>query len=293
MPEAALPLLADALTAVRDHSRVYQEFLHVYPVLSRRSRGLSIGLNLNPDKRCNFDCVYCEVDRGAPPRTRALDLAVLRDELDFLIEHALSGRLAKEEKFAEAPELAREIRDLAFSGDGEPTMVANFDECVQVAVDARARFQLHQARIVLITDAAGLDKTAVRRGLTLMDRNHGEIWGKLDAGSEAYYRLVNRSHIFFDRILRNLTVAAQERPIVIQSLFLRVHGAVMPPAELDLYCARLRDLVNAGGRIKEVHAYTVARPTPEAWATRLDAAELESLAAVIRGRTGLSVLVFP
>ena len=143
------------------------------------------------------------------------------------------------------------------------------------------------------TDAAGLDKEEVRRGLALMDAHEGEIWAKLDAGTEAYYRLVNRTTIRFDRILKNLLLTARARPIIIQSLFLRVHGAPPPAAEVEAYAERLLDLLRQGAQIKEVHAYTVARPTPETFATRLEPELLEGVADVIRARTGLTVLVFP
>jgi len=278
--------------SVKDHSRSFWDFTYVYPVISRRSRGLSIGINLNPDKVCNFDCVYCEVDRSTPPKSRVLDLAKVRSELAEMIRLAQTGKLGEDPKFAEAAPLTRLVRDIAFSGDGEPTMVPNFDECVQVAVDAKSAFGLHETKIVLITDAAGLDKESVRRGLALMDAHQGEVWAKLDAGTEAYFKLVNRSSVRFDRILANLESTAKARPIVIQTLLLRIHGAPMPPEELEAYCGRLRAIVEAGGRIAEVHAYTIARPTPEPWATKLTADELESMAGTIRDRTGLRVATF-
>ncbi len=278
--------------AVVDHTRRYQDFTYVYPVISRRSGGLSIGINLNPDKRCNFDCVYCEVDRKTPPQTRQLNLDQVRDELRWLVRHALSGGLAKEPKFEEVPELTRIVRDIAFSGDGEPTMVPNFDACVEVAVEVRREFELTDTKIVLITDAAGLDKARVRSGLALMDANNGEVWGKLDAGTEGYFRRVNRTHIFFRRILDNLRDTAKVRPIVIQSLFLKIAGEIMPAAELAEYIARLNEILQAGGHIREVHAYTIARPTPEPWATRLNAGELAVLGEEISRQTGLQVRTF-
>lgn len=289
----AAPAVSNSLSAVRDHTRRYQDFLYVYPVISRRSRGLSVGINLNPDKRCNFDCVYCEVDRLTPPRVRRVDPAMVREELHWLLRHALSGGLAAEPKFDEAPELSRVVRDIAFSGDGEPTMVPDFDAYVRLAVEAREQFGLDEAKIVLITDAAGLDKASVRRGLALMDRHNGEVWAKLDAGSEAYFRAVNRTSVFFDRILGNLAATARERPIVIQSLFLRLMAKAMPAEELELYCERLNAITAQGGAVKEVHAYTVARATPVAWAKALEPDELEAFAATIRARTGLRVLSFP
>ena len=281
-----------SLAAVQDHARQFADFAFVYPVISRRSQGLSIGINLNPDKVCNFDCIYCEVDRQTPGRASCVDTRQMRDELVAMIRFAKDGGLAKEPKFDQVPWLTREIKDLAFSGDGEPTMIHNFAECVRIVADVRRAEQLSNTRIVLISDAAGLDKADVKQGLEIMDANNGEVWGKLDAGSEAYFKLVNRSSVRFERILRNLLETARVRPIVIQSLFLKVQGQLLPSAELSAYCDRLCEMTRQGAQIKEVHAYTVARPTPEAYATRLTKEELETLAGVIRARTKLSVLTF-
>ena len=284
--------IKNTFATVQDHSRQFSDFTFVYPVISRRSRGLSIGVNLNPDKVCNFDCIYCEVDRRLPGKVSQVDLKQMRDELVAMIRFARDGGLAKEPKFNEVPWLTRDVKDIAFSGDGEPTMIHNFAECVQVVADVKQQEGLAATKLVLITDAAGLDKADVKRGLALMDAHQGEVWAKLDAGTEAYFRLVNRTSIKFERILKNLLETALARPIVIQSLFLKVHGEAMSVAELDAYCQRLNDLVRAGGHIKEVHAYTVARPTPEAFATKLSAAELQGIAGIIGEKTGLKVLTF-
>ena len=279
--------------AVQDHTRHFSDFTFVYPVISRRSKGLSLGVNLNPDKVCNFDCIYCGVDRRIPGAVTEVDLRQMKDELTAMVRFAKDGGLAKEPKFDEVPWLTREVKDIAFSGDGEPTMIHNFAECVETVVEVQQSEGLDETKIVLITDAAGLDKADVKRGLKLMDTHHGEIWGKLDAGTEDYYREVNRSNVKFDRILSNLLETARARPIIIQSLFLKVHGQAMPAAELDAYCGRLNDLTESGGQISEVHLYTVARPTPEAFATKLELAELENMAAAVREQTGLTVAVFP
>ncbi|MEN9732436.1 MAG: hypothetical protein RLZ45_431 [Verrucomicrobiota bacterium] len=286
------PSIQSSWAVVQDHSRVFRDLIFVYPVISRRSQGLSIGINLNPDKRCNFDCVYCEVDRRTPGRADRVDVAQLKEELRWLIRFAQEGGLAQQPKFCEVPELTRVVRDIAFSGDGEPTLIPNFSECVQAAIDVRHEFGLDQSKLVLITDSAGLDKPDVRKGLALMAAHRFEFWCKLDAGTEEYYRTINRSLVRLDRILANITRTAKEWPIIIQSLFLKWQGEPMSPSELEAYCGRLRDIVAAGGVIREVHAYTIARPTPEAAATRLSPGELEAVAATIRSRTGLSVSVY-
>jgi len=281
------------LAVVRDHSRQFADFTFVYPVISRRARGLSIGINLNPDKVCNFDCVYCEVDRTMPGKVSKVDLNQMGDELKGMIHFVRDGGLAREPKFNELPSfITRNVKNIAFSGDGEPTLIHNFAECVQVVADVKRVEGLAKTRIVLVTDAAGLDKADVRRGLEIMDAHNGEIWGKLDAGTENYFNRVNRTTVQFDRILKNLTETARARPIVIQSLFLKIHGEAMPAGELDAYCDRLNEIMRGGGRVKEVHAYTVARPTPEPFAAKLSAEELNELAETIRRQTGLAVFAF-
>lgn len=285
--------IRNSFAAVKDHTRVYKDFTYVYPVISRRASGLSIGVNLNPDKVCNFDCVYCEVDRVSPGTEGPLDLGQIRDELDAMIGFALDGGLAREPKFDELPPyLSRNIKDIAFSGDGEPTMARNFDECVRVVADVKRARGLGQTKIRLITDAAGLDTAAVRRGLEIMDANNGEVWGKLDAGSEEYFHAVNRTSVRFDRILNNLLLTSQARPIVIQTLLFKIRGEQMPEGEFAAYCGRLKDLVAGGGRISEVHLYTIARPTPVDYVARLTDGELRVFAERVRASTGLTVLTF-
>ena len=72
--------------AYSDHSRVWELNHWVYPVISRRAGGLSIGINLNLDKSCSFRCAYCQVDRTIPGKSLALDLNLLEQEILSLIE---------------------------------------------------------------------------------------------------------------------------------------------------------------------------------------------------------------
>src|SRR5437899_10223557 len=65
----------------------------VYVVVSPRAQGLSIGVNLNVDAYCNFDCAYCEVDRRTPGRATELDLDALAAELETTLNQVTSGAL--------------------------------------------------------------------------------------------------------------------------------------------------------------------------------------------------------
>ena len=279
-------------TAWRRHERRWADHLYVYAVVSRRSRGLSVGINLNPDKACNFDCIYCQVDRAVPPRVRRVDVARLAKELDAVLEAARAGWLFDRPPFDVLPPGERVIRDIAFSGDGEPTTSPAFLEAVRTAAAARERFGLASTKLVLITDAAYLAKPAVREALRVLDDHNGEIWAKLDAGTEEYYRLVDRPNVPLRVVLDNLRDAASLRPIVIQTLFLRVHGAAPPPEEIEAYCRRLRALLDEGGQVKQVQLYTIARPPAESFAAPLEPSELDAIASSVRERLPVPIDVF-
>jgi wyosine [tRNA(Phe)-imidazoG37] synthetase (radical SAM superfamily) len=271
----------------RDHRRNFAENLYVYAVVSRRSKGVSIGLNLNPDKVCNFDCVYCQVDRTTPPAVRAVDEARLRDELEDMLGLVTSGRLFEHERFRQTPPALRRLNDIAFSGDGEPTTYPRFREVVQAVADRKRRRGLDDVKLVLITNATMFHRPPVREALAVLDANNGEIWAKLEAGTEEYYRAVDRTSIPLQRVLDNITAAAQVRPLVIQALFLRLHGEPPPAAELEAFCGRLNDVRRAGGHIKLVQVYTVARVPAEAYVDSLTDAEVDAIVALVKERTGL------
>jgi wyosine [tRNA(Phe)-imidazoG37] synthetase (radical SAM superfamily) len=281
-----------ARSLFQSHPRSFEANRYVYPVLSRRCGGISVGVNINRDQGCNFRCVYCQVNRTEPGEQERVDLGRLAEELERTIEQVASGRIYQETKFRDTPGPLRRLSDIAISGDGEPTLYADFDRVVAVCADVRRRRGLRHVKLVLITNSSELQRDRARRGLEILDANGGEIWAKLDAGTEAYYRQVARSCVPFRQILDNLCQVAQARPIVIQSLFMRVHGDLPPRAEQEAYCDRLLEILDFGGRIKLVQIHTVARPPAESWVTALSPAELDTVAERVRVRTGLRVASF-
>jgi wyosine [tRNA(Phe)-imidazoG37] synthetase (radical SAM superfamily) len=276
------------------HSRSFEDNRFVYAVVSRRSGGLSIGVNLNPEKSCNFDCVYCQVDRTVHggPALRKGDLPQLAAELDEMVEMAVSGRLFEGTRFSTTPAEFRRLTDIAMSGDGEPTASPIFDEVVHLCADIRRRHGLDRVKIVLITNATLLQRPRVCQSLDVLDANNGEIWGKLDAGTEAYYQAIDRSKVKLAEVLENLVITARKRPIVIQSLFMRLNDQPPPPAEQEAYCDRLGEIVAGGGQIKLVQIHTIARRPAESFASPLENAEVDSLAELVKKRTSLAVAAY-
>jgi wyosine [tRNA(Phe)-imidazoG37] synthetase (radical SAM superfamily) len=260
-----------------DHGRDLDQNRYVYAVVSRRARGLSVGINLNPDKVCNFDCPYCQVDRTTPGGSAAIDVAVLRDELDDLLGRVQGGTLWQHPLFATAAPSLRRLADIAFAGDGEPTSPREFPAAAQAVRELRDRLGL-PVPMRLITNATLLDRPRVKSALPAFD----ELWCKLDAGTEGYFQKVDGTRFPFRKVLDNLLATARDRPIVIQSMFLTWESAGPEEAEIEAYTLRLREIVAGGGRIDLVQIYTVARKPADPRVGSLTDEQLEAIAARVR-----------
>ncbi|MEQ9409960.1 MAG: radical SAM protein [Fuerstiella sp.] len=284
---------AVSTSVFRQHSRLFAGNRFVYPVVSRRSRGISVGVNLNPDKVCNFDCIYCQVDRRSESETRFVEMDQLLDELRTVLQQCTSGELFQHPQFAATPPHLRRLNDIAFSGDGEPTTFRNFDDIIEQAATVRRQTANREVKMVLITNASMFHRPHVQRGLQLLDQNNGQIWAKLDAGTEDYFRLIDRTSIPFRRILDNIAQAARVRPLVIQSLWMNVRGTPPEAAEISAFCQRLAEIAASGGQLELIQIYTVARQPAESFVTSLSESDLNAIAEQVRATTGLQTAVYP
>jgi hypothetical protein len=172
-----LRIIQCAMLTTDDHRRDSAGLLYVYPVVSRRAGGVSIGINLNPNNACNWACLYCQVDnltRGGPP---PIDLDRLESELEFFLRDALEGDFMQR---AVPPE-ARRLMDVAFSGNGEPTSAAEFADAVARVGVVLARFgQQGRLLVRLITNGSLMHRPEVQRGVRHLAELGGEVWFKVD-----------------------------------------------------------------------------------------------------------------
>jgi len=282
------PLMNDtSLPLHKQHQRSFSTNKFVYPVLSRRSKGISIGVNLNPDKVCNFDCIYCQVDRRSEAETKFVETDQLLDEVDEMLAHVASGEIYESDKFREVPPNLRRLNDIAFSGDGEPTTFRNFDIIVKDVAALKLKHGLDETKMVLISNASMFHRDSTKRALEILDQNNGEIWAKLEVGTDEYYQLVERTKIPFRQVLDNITDAARKRPLVIQSLFMKIHGDPPPANEIDAFCDRLNEITASGGQIKLVQIYTVARQPAESFVAPLSNVEVDAIANTVTSHAGL------
>lgn len=261
----------------------------VYAVVSARARGLSVGVNLSPDKNCNFNCRYCEVHRNGDPRLQ-LDVEAMAAELKKTLAFVRAGRLRERPWYRNLPDELLQLRHVALSGDGEPTLSPQFAEALQAVVHVRAVGGL-PFKLVLITNSTGLDLPHVQGGLRFFTRSD-EIWSKLDGGTQVYLNKVNRSDVPLEKILSNILLLGRQRPIVIQSLFPALNGEEPPLEEIEQYARRLLDLKNAGAEISLVQIYSATRPTANSNCGHLPLKVLSRIAHTVRQTTGLRAEVF-
>lgn len=279
-----------ARAAAFGHPRDYLGHQHVYTVISQRARGLSLGINLNPDQHCNFDCVYCEINRDRPGLAKRLDLKVMTAELKEMLGMVSQRRLREIPWFQKLPEELLELKEVALSGNGEPTLCPGFANVVKAVTRLREQL-MHHFKIVLITNTTGLNRPEVQRGLRML-ASWDEVWVKLDAGTQEYISRVNRPGITLEQVLENILTVARTRPVVIQSLFPNHPSVRLTRMEIDQYVRRLLELKTAGAQISLVQVYSAHRPAHHPKCTHLSPRILCDIVRRVRKVTGLRAEVF-
>jgi wyosine [tRNA(Phe)-imidazoG37] synthetase (radical SAM superfamily) len=265
---------------------------HVYVVMSSRAKGLTVGVNLNPDNRCNFDCVYCEIDRRSSDQSEnKVDAELVKHELVRTLTALKSGQLRERPYYSHLPLDLLSLRHVALSGHGEPTLCKEFDKVVESVSHVRAQGHFPFFKLVLFTNGSVLDDPLVQKGLKMLTTKD-EIWAKLDAGTEAYMKKVNKTEVSIAKILSNISMVGKQRPIIIQSLFPLYNNEEPPMAEIMEYSMRLRELKHSGVNIPLVQIYSANRPMVSSGCGHLRLKTLSQIAKIVRAETGLIVELF-
>jgi wyosine [tRNA(Phe)-imidazoG37] synthetase (radical SAM superfamily) len=277
---------------VADHSRESAGLRYVYPVLSRRAGGLSIGINLNTNNACNWRCIYCQVPgltRGAPG---PVDLDRLRWELaDFLHDVLKGDFLAKR-----VPPDARRLNDIALSGNGEPTSAKEFDQVIDLIGEIRRQSAVPAGvKTVLITNGSLMQRSGVQDGVRKLAALNGEVWFKMDRATDAGMRKVNNTRTSMARVRANLATAARLCPTWIQTCLFAIDGAGPDESEQEAYVEILCKCLTEGIALNGVLLYGLARRSLQPEAPRLaplPEEQLQTMAQRIRA-LGLAVRVTP
>lgn len=275
---------------VTDHGRDSAGLTYVYPVVSRRAGGVSVGINLNPNNACNWRCIYCQVPdlrRGSAP---PIDLALLERELRGFVGELLHGNFMR----LHVQEDMRQIVDVAFSGNGEPTSAQEFPEAIDLAGRVVRDAGLEgKAMIRVITNGSLVGRSRVQQGLRRLGELCGEVWFKVDAGTADAYRRINNAEMTPASVARNLRRSANLCPTWVQTCIFALDGEGPTEAEVSAYL----DVLGQAGyhSLAGIHLYGLARPSMQVEAdllSRLPEARLEAIAGRMRA-LGLTVRVSP
>ena len=257
---------------VTNHNRNITGLTYVYPVLSRRAGGLSIGINFNINNACNWRCIYCQVPElklGAAP---SCDLDLLAKELRLFLNDVLHGDFYDR---MEVPNEQRVIKDIAIAGNGEPTSLENFDVAVSMIGDIAAELGIFpDSHFVLITNGSLIHRPKVQAGLKALNDFGGEVWFKMDSGTPEGRALVNHSAQTNEAVLKNITLAAQICSTKIQICLVDYQKNVFLANEHTEFLKFLV-VIRAVTAIKNVTIYTLARPSQQPEAIDLQPMPLE------------------
>lgn len=265
----------------------------VQTVVSPRARGLSVRLDLAPDGHCNFDCQYCEVKRTQLSADRVPDIPVMMAELEAVLDTIAQGRGRELPGCNRVPDGYLHLGHVALSGEGEPTLCPCFADVLESLLHLRARTRHGFFRIAIVTNGTRLSAPEIRESLSLLTPQD-EIWAKLDAGTEEWFQIVNRSQCSLQEVLAQLKQCGKEHALTIQSLFptLPKYPNGPPPDEIEAYVDRLIELKEAKVRIPLVQIYSTSRSAARPGVGHAPLATLSAIARQVRTRAGLNAQVY-
>ncbi len=284
----------DQYLTVEDHNRDVTGLTYIYPVVSRRAGGVSIGINLNINNACNWRCVYCQVPnltRGTP---LPINLELLEKELRDFLEYIVHGDFM----LRYVAEGDRKIQDIAFAGNGEPTSAKEFPAVLSIVEKLLNEFDLlspalaHPIKVRLITNGSLMDKPHVLESMRHLAKINGEVWFKADAGTSEGVAKINDVNINIASVIKRIKACAEVCPTFVQTCMVAIDGKPPTNLEVDAYIALLSEVKDV---IQGVHLYGLARPSMQAEAprlTRLLPEWLEGVATKIRA-IGLMAFVSP
>jgi histidinol dehydrogenase len=224
----------------------------VYPVYSRRSEGLSIGINLFPDKKvCSFDCPYCEVFPFETDIKFSID--VMKEALIKTIEDARRKNIL--------------IKDICFSGNGEPTMSPHFQNAMNQAAMIKKQFA-QEAKLVLITNGTMLlhQKSFDYLVDAATGKKNLDIWLKLDAGTEHWFKLIDRSDVSYHDLINRIKLFAEKAPFTIQMMMCSIDEQSPSSEEKSAWIDLISELALIAKKscgIKAIQIYGKSRSAAE------------------------------
>ena len=225
------------------------------PVPSRRL-GISLGVDLIPNKVCTFDCLYCQVGKTTRPDDTRRNFGAAPEQVVEQVAAAL----------ARCPQT--EVITLA--GSGEPTLYLGLEALIQ------GLRRITELPLVLLTNGSLLWDPEVRRAASLLDR----VYPSLDAADDETFQRINRpapGEISLERLLSGLRSFCQDFQGRCRLELMLLLGVNDSPESLSAMASLARGL-----KIEGVDLNTVVRP-PAHQARALTPAQMEAALPYFQG----------
>jgi wyosine [tRNA(Phe)-imidazoG37] synthetase (radical SAM superfamily) len=134
------------------------------PVASRRF-GMSLGVDISPDKkRCNFDCIYCELEPSKP---------VMEYDNPPSVNEILNDIKTAVKKY--------EFDVLTITSNGEPTLYPYLDKLVD---------NLSEYKLLILSNSSTIDNQKIQNTLTKFNI----VKLSLDAVTPEIFKKIDRPH---------------------------------------------------------------------------------------------------
>ena len=271
-----------------DHDRNIFDSKYVYPVVSRRAGGLSLGVNLSTNNACNWQCIYCEIpnlSRGGP---EPIEVELLKDELNFWIDQIINSNFLKKN----TPP-GTTFADVALSGNGEPTAASEFLDVLEIIIASLKEHKLvDKIPVRLITNGSFISKK--KECLNIFNQYHGEVWFKIDAADEDSIKLINQVNLNPNSMINNLKKCAEACQTVIQTCLLKINHQVPTNDFLKNYSRLIKPYEKL---IKKIDLYSLARPSlqnnQDITIERLSLDELNNIKNILQKQLTIKIDVFP
>tara|TARA_B110000967_G_scaffold203817_1_gene245152 strand:+ start:602 stop:1441 length:840 start_codon:yes stop_codon:yes gene_type:complete len=266
----------DILT-ITNHDRNIFKGKYVYPVVSRRAGGLSLGINLNTNNACNWQCIYCEVPNLVRGKPVPIDLQELENELDYWLDQIVNKSFLRQYTKSKT-----EFKDIAFSGNGEPTASKQFKDVISILINKINEYKLDKIIIRLITNGSYMANPATQKALSLLSNFNREVWFKIDQTNQEGVKIINQVNLSKSSVKKNLEASLKNNPTVVQTCLFKLNEELPSLQSLEDYIKFMEPYKD---KIKGIHLYSLAREseqTNEHKLTRLTVSELKVIADKIK-----------
>lgn len=167
------------------------------------------------------------------------------------------------------------IKDIAISGNGEPTSLKGFERAIELIGQIAMEMGVFpESNFVLITNGSLMHQTDVQAGLKVLNSYRGEVWFKLDSATEQGRKKINDNKQSTEKTVANLKLASVLCETSLQTCMLDFLSTEEAEQERQAY---LKFLKNNKEKLSKIMLYSLARPSLQPEAKQLNKLEEQQM----------------